>query len=1168
MFSAHSNTIEGSEDSSPWPLKIKNRDDKDRRVGDVLSRTDRCKLDQIRTGVLAIAMQQIADWLKRLGMSEYTQRFSENDIALDILPELTDQDLEKLGVSLGHRRRMLKAIRELGNPALATPRTETAASPDPHLSAERRQLTVMFCDLVGSTALSTRLDPEDLREIISAYHQRCAQLITKHGGFIARYLGDSVLAYFGYPRADEDDAERAVRAGLALVEDASKPETAAGASLQTRVGIATGLVVVGDLIGVGVAQEQSVVGVTPNLAARLQALAAPGTVVIAASTRRLTGGLFEYRDLGTVAVKGFAENVSAWQVLGVSTTESRFEAMHTAITPLIGREEEIELLLRRWELAKSGEGSVVLISGEPGIGKSRIAQTILERLHPEPHTPLRGYCSPHHRDSPLYPIITHLERVAGLRPEDSVDQRLDKLEAALARATSDLGEIAPLIAELLSIPIGGRYLPRSFAPQKQKEKTLRALLGQIEGLASRRPVLMVMEDVHWSDPTSLELLDLIIDRVPTLSVLLIVTFRLEFTPPWVGRPQVTLLSLNRLSPRQRAEMIACVTGGKALPKEIADQIVDRTDGVPLFVEEMTKAVVESGVLAETGDRYMAIGPVPPLAIPATLQASLLARLDRLAPEREVAQIASALGRQFSHQLISAVAPIPHQQLNKALARLVRAELIFRRGTPPDAEYTFKHVLVQDAAYSTLLRSRRAQLHARIVATLEDQFADNVVAQPALLAHHCAEAGLTDKAVIYWLKAGEQAMARSATREAVVQLQKGLDGLANLPDEPWRQQQELALRVALASALAAAKGYSATDVGETIAQAQALAERIDRPEHLVPLIYEQWAFHLLRCELKQALSVAEQFEKIGEARNDVAVQLQGHRAQGVTRCYLGEFVTSRALLEQCHGLGKSGHRAIGAGLSSDPYAVLLSQLAVTLAHLGYIDQARVRVNEAISEAHRFKQALTLPNVLYRASWIESIIRSAKMRQHAEEVLALSTEHGFSLFLGKAIAIRGLHLTWLGQAREGLPLLTQGLARVRAAGAVLNTPQHYMWLAEAHAVLGQLVEGLNCLAEAAQIIETTGERHNEAELHRLHGNLLYATGDRSAAEECYHQALAVARRQSAKLWELLSATSLARLWRDMGRGSEARDLLAPVYGWFTEGLDTPVLQDARALLDELA
>jgi predicted ATPase len=557
---------------------------------------------------------------------------------------------------------------------------------------------------------------------------------------------------------------------------------------------------------------------------------------------------------------------------------------------------------------------------------------------------------------------------------------------------------------------------------------------------------------------------------------------------------------------------------------------------------------------------------------------------------EVAQIAAAVGRQFSQELINAVATMPQQQLDDALAQLVRAELIFRRGTPPDAEYTFKHVLVQDAAYSTLLRSRRQKIHARIAVTLENEFPEIATAEPQLMARHYDEGGLPEKAVGYWLRAGQraverlampeavaqfyrlqisqQAMAHSATAEAVAQLQKGLDELAVLPDSPLRQQRELGLRVALASALAATKGYSATDVGETIARARALAEQIDQPEHLVPLIYGQWAIHFIRAEHKLALSLAEQLEKIGKTRNDVAVQLQGRRAQGISRCYLGEFVAARTLLEQCHGLGDPAHRAIGAGLSSDPYALMLAQVAVTLAHLGYVDQGRVRLNEAIAEARRLRQGLTLPNVLYRGTWIESIIRSAKIQQYAEEGLALSTEHGFPLFLGWAIASRGWALVTLGQAREGLALLTQGLTAVRATEAVATTPRLYTWLAETHAMLGQLVEGLNCLTEAAQIIETTGERHNEAELHRVRGNLLYATGDRSAAEESYHQALAVAKRQSAKLWELLSAASLARLWRDQRKGTEARDLLAPVYGWFTEGFDTPVLQDAKALLDELA
>ncbi len=1054
---------------------------------------------------------------------------------------------------------------EKSAPAVAVAAAAPAA-PRPLDTAERRQLTVMFCDLVGSTALSARLDPEDMREIVGAYHRCCADLITRAGGFVAKYMGDGVLAYFGYPQAHEHDAERAVRAGLALVEAVPKLKTAASAPLQVRVGIATGLVVVGDLIGAGAAQEQAVVGETPNLAARLQALAEPGAVVISSSTRRLTGGLFDYRDLGTVALKGFAETVPAWQALGASAAESRFEALRTSTTPLVGRGEEIDLLLRRWEQAKGGEGSVVLLSGEPGIGKSRIAETILERLSGEPHTRLRQFCSPHHQDTALYPSITQLERAAGFRRDDTDEQRLTKLEAVLALAANDLGEAVPLLADLLSIPTGDRYPALDLTPQKRKEKTLRALVAQVEGLAARQPVLLVVEDAHWADPTSLELFELIVGRASSLPLLAIVTFRPEFVPPWVGRPQVTLISLNRLPRRLRAEMIAHVTGGKVLPQEIADQITDRTDGVPLFIEELTKAVVESGLLVEAGDRYVATGPVTPLAIPTSLQASLLARLDRLAPARDVAQIAAALGRQFSHELISAVAAVPREQLDDALAQLVRAELIFRRGTPPDAEYTFKHALAQDAAYSTLLRGRRQQLHARIAATLEDQFPEIVVTQPALLARHCAEAGLSEKAVAYWLKAGRQAMARSAMTEAVAQLRKGLDALTGLPDGPRRRQQELDLQLALRPALAFTKGLSAPDVGETIARARALAEQLDRPEYLVRLSFGQWAFHLGRSEHKLALSLAEQIEKIAEARNDVSAQLRGRRANGLTRLYLGEFVAARALLDQCHGLADA-HRGIGAGLAEDPYATMLAYLAVTLAYLGYIDQSRLRLEEALTETRRLRHAQTLAVVLIFANWTGWITRSPEMGRYAEELLAISTEHRLPFHFGWATAFHGASLTALGQAHEGLTLLTQGLEALRATGAVMNTSIVLMWLAEAYAMVGQPADGLNCLAEAAQIIETTDERCHEAELHRLRGDLLNATGDPSAAERSYHQALAVAKLQSAKLLELQASISLARLWCKQDRRGEARDLLAPIYGWFTEGFDALDLKEAKLLLEEL-
>jgi class 3 adenylate cyclase/tetratricopeptide (TPR) repeat protein len=966
----------------------------------------------------------------------------------------------------------------------------------------------MFCDLVGSTALSARLDPEDMREIIGAYHRCCAEQITKAGGFVAKYMGDGVLAYFGYPQAHEDDAERAVRGALALIEAVPNLRAGHDAALQVRVGLATGLVVVGDLIGEGAAQEQGVVGETPNVAARLQVLAEPGQVVISQSTGRLTGGMFEYRDLGRVALKGLTERVQAWQVLGASAVESRFEAQHgVALTPLVGREEEVELLLRRWQRAKAGDGSVVLISGEPGIGKSRLAQALMERLSGEPYTRLRYFCSPHHQDSSFYPSIAQLERAAGFLREDADEERLSKLEAVLAQGTNDLTEVVPLFADLLSIATGDRYPPLNLSPQKRKEKTLHAQLTQVAGLAARQPVLMVFEDIHWSDPSTRESLDLLIDRIPNLRVLLILTFRPDFAAPWVGRPQVTLLSLSRLPPRQRAEMVTHVTGGKPLPKEIADQIIDRTDGVPLFVEELTKAVIESGVLADAGDQFTLNGPVAPLAIPTSLHASLLARLDRLAPARDVAQIGAALGRSFSHELISAVAPMPQQQLDDALAQLVRAELMFRRGTPPDAEYTFKHALVQDAAYSTLLRSRRQQLHGRIASTLEGRFPEIVAAHPELIAQHCAEADMPEKAAGYQLKAGQQAVTRWAMTEAVAQLQKGLDLLASLPDSDWRRQQELDLRMALGRALFAAKGYAAPAVGETFARARELAEQLDRSDYLVPLLYGQWLFHAVRSEQRLAQSFAERVEQIGKAQDDVGLLLLGHLTHGTSRMYLGDFVAARALLERCHRLDDPAHRAVYAEITmADPHVQMLRQLSLTLMYLGYMDQGRARLNDALKEARQRGHFYTLAWLLSWVAWMDGATRPPhEAQRHADEAVALSTEQGFPVPLALGIVLRGWALTALGRAEEGLALITKGLSMYRTTGAVLLIPSMLTSVSEAYAKLGQPVEGLNCLAEAVKIIETTGERWAEAEVHRLRGDLLIATGDQRAAEQSYSRRL---------------------------------------------------------------
>jgi tetratricopeptide (TPR) repeat protein len=941
--------------------------------------------------------------------------------------------------------------------------------------------------------------------------------------------------------------------------------------VQTRIGLATGIVLVGDLIGGADAPRPDVIGEAAELATRLQALAPPNSVLIDANTRRLTGDLFVYHERADL-LNGLAESTRAYEALGPSTIESRFEALRPPpLTPLVGRDEEIQLLLRRWRQAKSSDGQMVLISGEPGIGKSRLAQTLFAQLAGEPHIRMRLSCSPHHQDSALYPMITQLEGAAGFRREDTAQQRLDKLEALLAPATDQLGEAAPLLAALLSLPTGARYAPLALTPQKQKKKTLRTLVAQVEGLAARQPVLMLFEDAQWSDPTSLELLDLIIDRVPTLPVLLIVTSRPEFTPPWIGRPIVSLISLNRLAPRQRAEMIAGVTGGKALPQEITDQIIDRTDGVPLFVEELTKAVVESGMLAAAGDHYTAGGPLAPLAIPASLQASLLARLDRLAPVREVAQIGAALGRQFSHELIGAVAPMPQAQLDEALAQLVGAELIYRRGTPPDAEYTFKHALVQDAAYSTLLRSRRQQLHARIVATLEGQFVEIVAAQPALLAHHCTEAGVTEKAIAYWLAAGRQAWGRSATAEAVALLHRGLVLVPALPDTDGRRETELDLQIALGQALIMNRGWAAPELVEVHSRARQLASTLNRPRALLFALWGQFTHDCwARADLKRARRLAAELRELGDTAGDVPIQVMGCYASGMACFHLGEFAAGQAYLEKGLALFDPAHRpSYSELLSNDARVQLRLHSSWQLACLGHLYQALFQRDAAVEEARRLSHPPTLAVALTHAWLTGTFVRlePGSLLQYPKELLALATEHGLGYIRTVTLIMRGWCLAALGRSDEGIPLLTAGLAGLDELGFLAYRPMELTRLGDACRMAGQWQVALGHLAEAQRRAEETEERWYQVETHRLTGDVLLAMGDPSGAEESYHEAIAIAQQQSARLWELGAAASLARLWHDQGKRTEAHALLAPVYNWFTEGFDTPVLQQARALLNYL-
>jgi predicted ATPase/class 3 adenylate cyclase len=1112
----------------------------------------------------------VAEWLRGLGLEQYAPAFRNNDIDGEVLRRLSGEDLRELGVrSIGHRHRLLDAISALC--AVSADVALMAASVDVPVQAEaeRRQLTVMFCDLVGSTALSARLDPEDYRDVIAAYHRTVAKTIAESDGFVARYMGDGVLVYFGYPQAHEDDAERAARAGLACIDAVGRLDVKS-VKLQARVGIATGLVVVGDLIGEGSAQEQSVVGETPNLAARLQGLAEADSVVIAAGTRRLLGDLFEYRDLGPVEVKGLDGPVPAWQVLRPSAVESRFEALRgSALTRLIGRDEEIELLSRRWARAKTGDGQVVMVSGEPGIGKSRITAELEGRLHAEPHIRLRYFCSPYHQDSALYPCIDQLGRASGFLPDDLPAARLEKLEALLARAASPDEDFA-FLADLLSLPASTRHPLPNLSPQRKKERTLEVLIRRIERLSRQQPVVMVFEDTQWIDPTSHDLLDLAVERVRSLPVLLIMTFRTEFQPPWTGQPQVTSLMLNRLDRRDRIALVEQIAGGKALPNEVSDQIADHTDGVPLFIEELTKNVLESGLLREEADRYVLDRSLPPLAIPTTLQDSLMARLDRLASVRLVAQIGAAIGREFSYALLHAVSRLPDGELQAALARLVASELVLQRGAPPDAVYSFKHSLVHDAAHDSLLHSTRRQLHAQIAQALERNFPELIDSQPELFAQHYAEAGLIEKSVACWDKAGHRSAARSAMAEAAAQLQKGLDQLALLPDDRRRQQQELEFWSALGAVLQAVKGQAAPETGNAYARARKLWEQLGSSAEFLQIPYGQSRYHMNRGELDLAQRLDEDLLRLSRQRNNSAGLVLGHASSGRNLMFAGRFALSRSHLEEVLAIYDSlSHDSLVHHTGIYSHVNAQGLLGIVLFCLGFPDQALARSREAIAESRRLAHLPSLASSLALSSVLLSLNgENAALNEQTDQLVGVTTDQGFPVWRAQGTLFRGWLKVKNGDVGEGISLLRSGSSAYRATGAEAWMPHHIVLLVTACEIAGQIEEALSELDDAFQIVERTGATWFAAELNRLRGKLLLRQGHPKVAQELYCKALSIAQQQEAKVWELRAATNLARLWRDQGRHAEARDLLTPVYNWFTEGFDTQDLKEAKALLHELA
>jgi len=1119
-------------------------------------------------------MQQIAEWLEKLGMPEYIQRFTDNDIDFTILSDLTDQDLEKIGIaSLGHRRKLLRAIAniETVHRGAHADTVVSPAAPLPLNTAERRHLTVMLCDLVGSTALSARLDPEDMRAVIDAYHAACARITRTYDGFLAEFRGDGILAYFGYPHAHEDDAERTVRAGLDIIAAVAGLETRAAEPLAVRIGIATGLVVIGDLSREGALREHAVVGDTPNLAGRLQALAEPGTIVVAASTRRLLGDLFELRDLGRQELKGIAEPVAAWAVKGVLYSESRFEAVRTRLTDLIGRDDEIRFLIERQHLAWKGEGQIVLITGEPGIGKSRLAAALAEHIKSEPHTRLRYQCSPYHTNSALYPFIAQLERAAAFRPDDTAEQKLDKLEAILAIDTSRVQAATTLFAALLSIPFGERYAPLALSPAQQRRQTLAALLDQIEGLARQQPILFLFEDTHWADATSLELLNLIVERIHQIPVLALFTFRPEFDPPWIGLPNVTSLTLGGLNRSHVETMVARVTRGRPLPAELTEQIVGKTDGNPLFIEELTKAVLEAGILIENADGFRLDGPLPPLAIPATLHDSLMARLDHLAPVKEIAQIGAAIGREFSYSLLHALVGREETALRDALAQLEDAELLFRRGDPPQAIYSFKHALVQNAAYENLLKSRRQVLHRRIADTLRDRFPTIAEAQPELVAHHFTQAGLSESAIEWWVKAGDRALDRSANTEAIAHLEKAISLAEELADGSAQRLLRLRLQTTYGRALLHGRGHSQPETIAAFARARELAAGIEDSAARFSAYYGMWEGSFVRADLAPMREVALAF--LDDAQHSLGAPGGGRALHvfGVTSWFQGDFVGARTHLEQALAVydhERDHHPA--PRFVFDDRVIATGWLAVVLWLLGEVDEAAHLLDKALTLALQSGHSPTIAWAhAYKCRFAGICRKPGQARPHADELLRLAHEHGLPMRLADGLFYRGW-ARWCDGYGDGEAGMREGLALWKEMDFRLFTPLTWTLLAECEAKAGRVEAGLATLDAQHAAIEQTGQRWFAAEVHRVRGELLLKLRqpDFAAAESAFMHAIEIARNQNTRTFELRAALSLAKLCQTTGRDQVASELLVPTLVGFNSGPEIPELEEAQQLLTDVS
>jgi class 3 adenylate cyclase/predicted ATPase len=1130
---------------------------------------------------MARSSQNLADWLGECGLGQYAQTFADNHIDYSVLPYLTDDDLKNLGLSLGHRKRLLKAIEAIeAKPAQSEPvravthvTTEAVAvaeKPEPRHEPEVRQITVLFSDLVGSTELSEKLDPEDLRTLIDTYRKTCSTAIGRYEGQVANFAGDGVMAFFGWPRAHEDDAVRAVHAAQEILAEVTKIPGVV--TLAARAAICSGRVVVGQTGGP--AGWMEAVGETPNIAARLQGLAAPNSLLVADSTQRLAAPAFDFQDLGLQELKGVSKPVRVHRVLGTKHTATRFEAAHTSsMTPLVGRSAELGLLLDRWQKAKEGEGQVVLLSGIPGVGKSRLIHELKESIQDAPYTLLNYQCSPYHSQSAFFPVIEQIELAAELTASDSDADKFAKIKTHLSSFTDDSTGSAPLIAHLLSIPVEDGGGLSALTPQQIKNKTVVKLLEMILSSSAQRPTLCIFEDAHWIDPSTLELLDLAISRIDRARVMIVVSSRPEFRRTWSTLANVTSHSLTQLSRSEVTRMIKEMSEEGDLSQQTLDQIIDKAEGVPLFIEELTTSILSAPRQSRPQNGgFEGTTPIGNAKVPETLHDALMERLDRVSHGRQLAQIAAVIGREFSYDLLTVASRTDETDLRSTLSRLEAADIIIRTGLLPSVRFSFKHALLRDAVYNSLLRGRRQEIHADIAAMLATHFRELTDNRPEILAYHYSEAGNSEKAIRCWREAGRRAIAKSANVEAISHLRNALHHLGTLPDTPERSTQEIEIQLALGIPVIAVQGYVAPETRETFARARALCLKDDKPREHFQALFGLWGHAWMSGKNDEALAMANEFLPRAEATSDGIVQMVGHRIMGSTLLTIGQFATSRHHFEESIALSKrEGRPPIHELYMVEPQVASLLLLSWDLWFLGYADQSLARVSEALALAQNLTQPYSIAFAHYMTSVVH-LLRGDPDRalESAEQSLEVSREQRFSLYALLSMISRGRALGELGRLGEATTEIETGLAEGRRTGVGFMRPMMQSWLADAHARSGDNETALSVVEQTLNEISDATGRSWQAELLRQKAEILLRLNPSKVEEAQSHlkNALEIARRQNAKALELRAATSLAELWRQHGKADEARDLLEPVCRWFEEGAATADLKRAHEVLKSLS